>query len=140
MHMTYLKSLFFNFLVVFFANHILPGIEVVNQTKLPHFGGDFPFALALGFLNSLIYPVLKLLGQLTMLRIAMIALILNFAVYALLKIFSFVGIQIQTVEGYIFASTVVALGSFITNFLELKRHHKPHAEPLHKPHIEHPHS
>ena len=46
--MTYLKSLFFNFLVVFFANHVLPGIEVVKPTKLPHIGGDLTFAIALG--------------------------------------------------------------------------------------------
>ena len=36
----YLKSLFFNFLTVFFANHIFSGIEVTSQTKLPHIGGD----------------------------------------------------------------------------------------------------
>lgn len=139
--MTYLKSLFFNFLVVFFANHILPGIEVVSHTKLPHLGGDIPFAIVLGLLNSLIYPALKLINrQVTPLRIALIAVILNFVVYALLKLFSFVGIQIETVEGYLFASVVVALGSFLTNFLEFKHHqHKSHSQHLHQHHTEHPH-
>src|SRR3989344_5894713 len=99
--MYYIKSLFFNFLVVFFADHILPGIEVVDQTKLPHFGGDLLFSVALGFLNSLIFPFLKLVDRnLTALRIAMIALVLNFAAYALLKLLP-VGIQVITVEGYI---------------------------------------
>ena len=118
--MNYIKSLFFNFLVVFFADHILPGIEVVDQTKLPHFGGDLLFSVALGFLNSLIFPFLKLVDRnLTALRIAMIALVLNFAAYALLKLLP-VGIQVITVEGYILAAVVVSLGSFLTNYLELK--------------------
>lgn len=130
--MTYLKSLFFNFLTVFFANHILPGVDVVNQTKLPHLGGDLPFAVILGLLNSLIVPVLKLIHREgSALRIGMIALILNFAAYGVLKLFPFIGIHVMTVEGYILASLVVACGSFLTNFLEMKHtsHHHSHEPP-----------
>ncbi len=122
--MTYLKSLFFNFLIVFFANHILPGVEVTDQTKLPHLGGDLLFSIGLGLLNSLIFPILKLIDRhLTPVRIAMISLVLNFAAYALLKLLPF-GIVLATVEGYILASVVVALGSFLTNFFELKDHRR----------------
>ncbi len=127
MAMRYLKSLFFNCLIVFFANHILPGIEVVNQTKLPHLGGDLPFAVVLGLLNSAIHPVMRLINRdISAVRIAIVALILNFAVYAVLKFTSFVGIQVVTVEGYILASLVVTIGSFWTNFVEMKhiQHHK----------------
>jgi uncharacterized membrane protein YvlD (DUF360 family) len=120
--MNYIKSLFFNFLTVFFADHILPGIEVMDQTKLPHIGGDLLFSIALGFLNSLIFPLLKLIDRhLTATRVAMIALVLNFAAYALLKLLP-VGIQVSTVEGYIVAAIVVSCGSFLTNYMEMKHH------------------
>lgn len=127
--MSYIKSLFFNFLVVFFANHVLPGIDVVNVTKLPHFGGDLIFAIALGFLNSLIFPILKLIDRhLTTMRIAMIALVLNFAAYAILKLLP-IGIHLETVEGYILGAIVVSVGSFLTNFLEMRHYHsKKHSK------------
>jgi hypothetical protein len=133
--MRFLKSLFFNSLIVFFANYILPGIQVVNQTKLPHLGGDVPFAVALGFLNALIFPILRLISKdCSIMRIAPIALILNFAAYGFLKFASFVGIQIISVGGYVLASLVVAIGSFWINFIEMKhvhpRHHEQHkSEP-----------
>lgn len=123
--MYYLKSLFFNFLVVFFADHILPGLEVLDMTRLPHIGGDLIFAVVLGFLNSLIYPVLKLLKQEdSTLKIALIALILNFAAYGIVKLLP-IGINVKNVEGYILASVIVSLGGFLTNFLEMRRknHH-----------------
>ncbi len=122
--MNYLKTFAINFLVVFFANHILPGISVMDQTKLPHIGGDLIMAFALGFLNTLISPVLKLLGHASALKIALVALILNFAAYAIVKLLP-LGIGIVNVEGYILASGVVAVGSFITNFLDMKRLKKP---------------
>ncbi len=123
--MYYLKTLFFNFLVVFFADHILPGIEVMNQTKLPHVGGDLLFAAGLGLLNSLIFPLLKLVKQRpTALRIALIALIMNFLSYAIVKLLP-VGIHITSVEGYLFASLTVTLGSFLINFLEMKHYQPP---------------
>ncbi len=120
--MSYIKSLFFNFLVVFFADHILPGIEVLDQTKLPHFGGDLIFSLVLGFLNSLIFPFLRLIEQhLAPVKIAMIALILNFVAYGFLRWLP-VGIQVITVEGYLLCAVVVTLGSFLTNYWELKQY------------------
>lgn len=118
--MYYLKILFFNFLVVFFANHILPGIEVTSQTRLPHIGGDLIFAAVLGVLNSLISPVLHwIFHSLTLLKVAMTALLLNFAGYAIIKLLP-VGIHITSVEGYILVAGVVTLGSFLTNFFEMK--------------------
>jgi uncharacterized membrane protein YvlD (DUF360 family) len=120
LRMYYLKVLFFNFLIVFFANHILPGVDVTSQTKLPHIGGDLIFAATLGALNSVIFPILKLARQeSTALKIALAALILNFAVYAMAKLLP-VGIDVTTVEGYVLVSVVVAAGSFLTNFLEMK--------------------
>lgn len=131
--MYYLKILVINFLTVFFADHILPGLEVTNQTRLPHIGGDLIFAFVLGLLNSLIYPVLKLIHQQgSAMKIALIALILNFAAYAIIKMFPSIGIHVNTVEGYVIVSVVVTLGSFLTNFFEMKRnkHHHKMETPL----------
>lgn len=118
--MNYIKSLFFNFLVIFFANHVLPGVSVSELTKLPYIQADLFFPFALGFLNSLIYPALRLLDQrVSWFRIAALAFILNFIAYAVLKILP-IGIQIVTLEGYLFVAIVVSLGSFILNYLEMK--------------------
>lgn len=118
--MNYLKNLAINFLVVFFSDHILPGIEVTNQAKLPHLGGDLIFAFVLGLLNSLIYTALRMIhGAASGLKIAIVCLILNFAAYALVKLIP-IGIQVQTVEGYVMAAAIVSIGSFLTNFFEMK--------------------
>ncbi|MBX7065670.1 MAG: phage holin family protein [Parachlamydiales bacterium] len=127
--MNYLKTLVINFLVVFFANHVLPGILVMDQTKLPHIGGDLIMAASLGLLNTLICPLLKLIGHASALKIALVALILNFAAYAVIKLIP-IGIGVSTVEGYLMASVVVAVGSFLTNFFELKRQNKKMEMPL----------
>jgi uncharacterized membrane protein YvlD (DUF360 family) len=85
--MNYAKSLFFNFLIVFFANHILPGISVNGITKIPHIKSDLLFPLCLGLMNSLIYPILRIFGpSVSWFRMGALALILNFVAYAILKI------------------------------------------------------
>lgn len=120
--MVYLKSLVINFLIVFFANYILPGINVVNKTKLPHIGGDLIFAVALGLLNMMIFPILKLvLKEVNWIKIAIVAVILNFVVYAIVKIVPPIGIKITSVEGYVIVALVVTVGSFFTNFYEMQR-------------------
>lgn len=126
--MHYVKSLLINFILIFFADYLLPGVEVMDQTKLPHIGGDLLFPLILGLINSLIFPCLRMMDRhLTAARIAMISLVLNFAAYALLKLTP-IAIQVTTVEGYLLAALVVSSGSFITNYLELKKH-RPEIKP-----------
>ncbi len=130
----YLKSLFFNFLTVFFANHILSGIDVSNPTKLPHVGGDMIFAFALGILNASIFPILKLTRHhLSAAAIAVVSILLNFTAYALIK-FLPAGIEISSIEGYFFGSLMVSLGSFLTNYVEMKHFQHPHtpSKPEHK--------
>jgi uncharacterized membrane protein YvlD (DUF360 family) len=105
---------------VFFANHILPGIHVSDLTKIPHLGADLLFSVGLGLVNSLIYPILRIFNQnVSCIRIAALVIILNFIVYASLKLVS-IGIQIVTLEGYLLVSVTVSLGSFILNYLEMK--------------------
>ena len=119
--MNYFKSLCYNFLTVFFANYVLPGIEIVHQTKLPHIGGDLWFAMVVGLINSLIFPVMKVLNQpISISRIALSAICISFGSYTILK-FAPLGIEIKSVEGYIFAAVAVGLGGFLTNFFEMRR-------------------
>lgn len=119
--MHYLKTFSINFLVVFFANYLLPGLYISDPTRLPHIGGEIPFALGAGLLNTLILPVLKMAGrEPSLIRIGMVVVILNFACYGLLR-FVGIGVHLESVEGYIFASLAVSLGGFLTNFFELKR-------------------
>jgi len=100
----------------------LPGINVVNKTKLPHIGGDLIFAVALGVLNMMIFPILKLvLKEVNWIKIAIVAIILNFVVYAIVKIVPPIGIKITSVEGYVIVALVVTVGSFFTNFYEMQR-------------------
>ena len=126
--MYYLKSLFFSFLTVFCSLHIFSGIEVTKPTQLPQVGGDLLFAAGLGFLNSLIYPILKMInGRMIALRIISIAAILNFGAYGLLKLLP-LGISITSLQGYIIVSVAVAFASFLINYLEMK-----HSEHIQKP-------
>jgi uncharacterized membrane protein YvlD (DUF360 family) len=129
--MYYLKILFFNFFAVFFANHILPGIDVIDQTKLPHIGGDLMFAVVLGFINSLIYPVLRLLNQCSFFKILGLSLVINFVAYAALKLMP-IGIHVTSLMGYFCAGLIVSLSSFLTNFLEMK-HKKNQCPPMQMP-------
>jgi uncharacterized membrane protein YvlD (DUF360 family) len=131
--MVYLKILFYNFLAVFFSNHLLPGITVTDQTKLPHLGGDLIFAAALAGLNTLIYPILKLFRQeISIPKLILAVLVLNFASYGILKLLS-IGIHVDSVEGYILASSVVSLSGFLTNFFEMKKHHPKEQPPIDLP-------
>lgn len=133
--MTYLKCLFFNFLIVFFVNHVVPGIEP-GEHKLPQIGPDLIFAFALGLLNSLIYPILKVIPPgVTLSRIILAAIVINFVAYALMK-FAPLGINVTSMEGFLIAACVVAVGSILTNYLELK--HAPHHHRTPKPPIQPP--
>lgn len=131
--MHYLKSLFFSFLVIFFSLHIFDGIEVKDATKLPHLGGDLLFAIGLGFLNSLIFPVLKMIDAHTLaIRMILATLVLNFAAYALLKLLP-LGISVTSLKGYAIIAAAVSLASFLMNYLEMRQGKPPHSELPHTP-------
>lgn len=131
--MAYLKCLFFNFLIVFFVNHVVPGIEP-GEHKLPQVGPDLIFAFVLGLLNSLIYPVLKAIPPgVTISRIILVAIVINFVAYALMK-FAPLGIDVTSMEGFLIAASVVSLGGILTNYLEFKHvQHKTPKPPLQPP-------
>lgn len=118
--MRHVKHFLVCFLIVFFVNYLLPGIDVVNQTKIPHIGGDLIFALSLGLLNFLVVPLLGAFdGYLTKFRVAFVTLLLNFAAYALLKVLP-IGVLVMNLEGYLIASIVVSVGCFMVHYSEMK--------------------
>lgn len=121
--MNYLKAFIAQVLIVFFANYFLPDVQVMSQTKLPHIGGDVIFALALGALNMLIYPMLKLTGHTAIFKIIIVAIVLNFVAYAVLKLLP-LGIDVMGLKGYALVSIVVAIGSVLVNYFEMKKHSK----------------
>ena len=122
--MTYFKSLFFNFLIVFFVNHILPGIEIDYYTKLPEIKGDLIFAASLGFLNSLIFPILRAFHtKPTHFKIGLISFIISFGAYSIVNILP-LGIHISTAGAYVWAGVVVWAGSYLTNHLELRHYQR----------------
>jgi hypothetical protein len=91
---------------------------------LPHIHGDFWFAIGVGLLNSLIFPVMKILDQpATMSRIAIAALGISFVSYTIMK-FAPLGVEIKNIQGYFIAMAVVAVGGFAMSFYEMKRSSK----------------
>jgi hypothetical protein len=108
-------------IIVFFVDYLTPGIDVVSQTKIPHIGGDLLFAAGLGLLNALIVPFLKMMHGGSLLRMVLATLILNFALYALLKVLS-IGVFVTNLEGYLAAPLAVSIGSFLINHFHVKKH------------------
>ena len=100
---------------------MIPGVNVLHPTKLPHVQGDLIFALALGFALSLIYPIIKLFRlQLSIEKIAAASGALSLLSYAILN-FLPVDIKVESFSGYFWASVLVFLSGFLTNYLEYKK-------------------
>ena len=120
--MTYFKSLLFNFLAVFFANHIIPGIKIDYYTKLPDIKGDIIFSFILGLILSLIFPVLKIFKlSPSHFKIGFITFLISFGAYSLVNILP-VGIHITSAGGFIWCSLIVWFCSYLTNHLEYRKY------------------
>lgn len=119
--MTYFKSLFFNFLTVFFANHIIPGLHIDYYTKLPHIEGDIIFAFSVGFLNSLVYPIMRLLGSKSHFRIGLVTFFISVGAYSIVNLLP-IGVHVVKASGFVWCSLVVWFCAYLTNHLELRRY------------------
>ena len=120
--MTYFKSLLFNFLCVFFVDHIIPGIQIAYYSKLPEIKGDLIFSFALGFINSLIFPALRYLKlKPSHFEIGLISFIISFVAYSIVNLLP-VGIKVTTASSFVWASLIVWFGSYLTNHLEFKKY------------------
>lgn len=109
-----------NFLAIFFINYLFPGIEVMKRSKWPELQGEIPFALILGGINAFLYPFLKKFDpKLSLLRMAVASVFLNFFAYALLKILP-LEIEIQSWMGYLLIASTASIISFATQFFQKK--------------------
>lgn len=131
--MTYFKSLVFNFLGVFFVNHVVPGIMMAEYTKLPHVKGEFIFSFGLGFLLSLVFPVLKWFKlNPTYFKIGLITLLISAIGYAIVNILP-LGIKVQTIGAYVWCTVIVWFLGYMTNFFEFRQYlHCQHEKQLHE--------
>lgn len=117
--MTYLRSLFFNFLIVFFVARVIPGMKIHFFESVPNIGADILFSAILGFLNSIIVPALVGLNlNVTSLKIGIVGFVITYLAFILIGIFDF-GITANA-TGIVFGGLIVWICSFFTNYLELK--------------------
>lgn len=119
--MFYLKSLWINFLVVFFVNAWMPGLQISSVTRFPEIRADLIFALILAGLNVLICIAFQVIGtqRLLFLRLAISYLTLNALAYASVKFFSF-GIHLVHFYGYFLAVVSVSFVGFFQSYKHLK--------------------
>jgi len=117
--MTYLRSFFLNFLIVFFVARVMPGITIKFYEALPNIGADILFSLIVGFLNSIIVPVLVLMEvAITNFKIAIIGLVISFLSFIIIALVNF-GIT-ANILGVFLGGSLVWIFSYFTNYLELK--------------------
>lgn len=118
--MTYLRSLFLNFLIVFFVDRVLPGLEIQTFEQVPNIGADFLFSLIVGFLNASVFPFLVVLEMRpTVRKICWMTLPISTLPFVIISFIPF-GVQVTSFAGFFFASLIVWSGAFFTNYLELK--------------------
>ena len=122
--MTYLRSLALNFLIVFFMNHSMPGIEISSFENVPNVGADIVFSIVVGFLNAAIFPVFVLFSlKPTFLKMAIIAFIISFGAF-ILATFASIGVKVLTIGGAVGAGLIVFIVSSVSNYLEYKHSYK----------------
>lgn len=116
--MTYLRSLFLNFLIVFFVDRMAPGIEIGFYEQVPNIGADLLFSGVVGFLNASVFPLLFVLElSPTKLKIGIITFCLSFAAFMIIAIVPF-GVRVVNVSGVVIGGLVVWAVAFFTNYLE----------------------
>jgi len=134
--MTYFKSLIINFLTVFFVNHVIPNVEIDYYSKLPDIGGDLIFAFSVGFLNSLIYPVIVLLHiKSSHFKVGLSSFLISFGAYSIVNLLP-VGIKITAPGAFIWTSLSVWFMAYLTNHFEI-RHYLKEKERKQKEKLEH---
>jgi uncharacterized membrane protein YvlD (DUF360 family) len=122
--MTYVRSLFLNFLIVFFIDRMAPGVEIDTFEQVPNIGADILFSIVVGFLNASVFPLLFILeAKITPLKMALFNLIITAVCFLAISIFPF-GVRVVSPAGYFLSVFVVWAVAFFTNYLEYK-----HANP-----------
>jgi len=121
--MNYIRSLFLNFLIVFFIDRVVPGIQVASYEQVPNIGADILFALAVGFLNASVYPFFAILEiSTTKLKLALFNFIISFVSFGAIALVPF-GVQ-ATIGGVFLAGAIVWIVAFFTNYLDWQHDRK----------------
>jgi hypothetical protein len=106
------------------VNHIVPDVEIDYYTKLPHIGGDLIFSFSVGFINSLIYPMIVLFKvKPTHFKVGLSSFLISFGAYSVVNILP-VGIKIASPGAFIWTALSVWFMAYLTNHLELKHYIK----------------
>lgn len=118
--MNYLRSLLFNFLMVFFVDRISPGVQISYYQEVPDIGDDILFSLIVGFLNASVFPFLAILElRPSNLKIAIGTFVISYGAFLLIQAIPF-GIVVTSPIGVLFGGTLVWAAAFTTNHLEFK--------------------
>jgi uncharacterized membrane protein YvlD (DUF360 family) len=122
--LTYLRALFFNFLVVFFVDRVMPGVQIATFEQVPNIGADILFSLILGFLNASVFYFLSLLElSITHLRLALTTAIISFGGFLTIALVPF-GVQVTGFTGFLLGGGLVWLVAYVTGYLEWKQAQK----------------
>jgi uncharacterized membrane protein YvlD (DUF360 family) len=122
--MTYLRSLFLNFLAVFFINHVNPGINIKTFEHVPNIGADILFAVIVGFLSASIFPCFVLFDiKPKIVWMVVIAFLISFLSYGIVAIFD-LGVEVRSFAGFFISFLIVGTISSFSNFLEYKHSYK----------------
>jgi uncharacterized membrane protein YvlD (DUF360 family) len=122
--MTYLRSLFLNFLIVFFVDRVVPGVVINSFEQVPNIGADILFSVILGFLNASVYPFLFVLElSATPIKMAVMTFVITFVGFTVISVIPF-GVQVISPAGFIVGGLIVWVIAFFSNYLEWK-----HANP-----------
>ena len=118
--MNYFRSIFFNFLAVFFINRVSPGLQIVYFEQVPNVITDLLFSLIVAFLNATVFPFLSILElNPTKFKLALFTAIISYGAFLIVSIAPF-GVQVTSPIGILFAGTFIWLVAFFTNYLEFK--------------------
>lgn len=123
--MNYVRSLFLNFLIIFFVDRVAPGIEIIRYEEVPNIGADILFALVVGFLNASVFFFLAILElKISNLKIGILTFIISFLAFIVIAIIPF-GVRVVSPWGVIVGGLIVWGVAFLTNHLEWKHYKKP---------------
>ena len=120
--MNYLRSLFLNFLVVFFVDRVSPGVEIIYFEQIPDIGADILFSILVGFLNASVFPFLMILElNPNKLKMAIMTFCVSYGAFIVISMIPF-GIQVTNPSGVFVGGTLVWFVAFATNYMEYKHH------------------
>lgn len=122
--MSFLKSLFYNFVCVFFVNHLIPGIEIGSYAKLPIIEGAIVFAFSVALINSLVFPFLRLFQvPPSYLKMGILTFIISFASYGVINILP-IGMKVISIKGFLISACIVWVVAYLTNHMQLLKYRR----------------